>query len=143
MKHTSYHATNEKSMKSIIGPPKNVDVTLGKGELGKGFYTGSNPSIAHSWANIRFGDENPHVLEFEIEQMEIMKLNVHHIKTRDKVHELHEELKDAETRDEHLFGVDYVLAPFETIDGGLQYKFESQKAQTLINKSTINCMRCY
>lgn len=138
----SYHGTKKVNATKIIGNPNNIDVDLGSGELGKGFYTGESVSIAASWANLRFKNEEPCVLEFEKDEKKLLRLKVHHIKTRKEINELHKNLKRTNQRSNHVFNTDYVIAPFESIDSSLQYKFESNKAETFLNNIKIKVIEC-
>ena len=45
-----YHGTNTVAAQRIAGPPAAVNVTVGGGELGRGFYMGE--SIALAWRDL-------------------------------------------------------------------------------------------
>ena len=139
-----FHGTDKESANSIVGNPNKINVELGGGELGRGFYTGNSMHIAASWAWIRSEKRKiePGLIVFEMEDAKIAKLSVHHIKTREEVDKLHKELQDNDERRSRLFGKDYVIAPFQSIDSALQYKFESKEAETIINNCKTIFLPC-
>lgn len=136
MTNISYHGTHKEQASKIVGPPSSVNVNIGKGELGKGFYTGSSIALASIWAQLRYGNEGV-VIEFDIPKPRFVQLRAHVIKTQIEVINTWKTLKDnGETRT-FTFGHDYIIAPLATIeDTGYQYKFESQKAEDELNSST-------
>ena len=142
MNHVSYHGTNADSAQKIAGPPPNIGIELGRGELGKGFYTGNSPAIASSWAHTKY-PETAYIIEIEIEMEEFVKLKPHLIKTDAEVRTIWEDLKLRKLTRSFVFNCDYVIAPFATIrEHGGQFKFESKRSEELLNKSKIKCMSC-
>jgi len=138
----SFHGTDDISASIIIGPPSNVDVTRGRGELGQGFYTGSSISLAAIWAYGRHQEKGV-VVEFGIPRSELVKLDCMAFKRRSKLVELWQDLRGKKTTTTHKFGVDYVIAPFATVEEiGHQYKFESEKSQTVLNNCPKNVYPC-
>lgn len=142
MDNISYHGTSKLNAKSITGPPMNVQVEKGRGELGKGFYTGSSIALAAIWAQARHRD-NAVVIEFEIPKEKFITLNGHLIKTRSNVISKWRNLIVHGTTDSHTHNVDYVIAPFATIEHtGHQLKFESKKAENVLNTSKVIVLPC-
>lgn len=132
----TYHGTNITSANNIVGPPSNIDVTRGGGELGRGFYVGENLSLAKAIAVGKHGHTNAAVIKFEIDDTDYVQLSVRNIHRRIVVHQLWQSLIRASREYLHLFNVDVVCAPFATIDFSYQYKFESTNAQNTLNRST-------
>ncbi|WP_143756239.1 hypothetical protein [Chryseobacterium sp. VAUSW3] len=129
MDHISFHGTNKQNAKKIVGPPSELDIEIGKGELGKGFYTGSSVALAAIWAQNRFSN-NGAVIQFNIPAIDFVKLRGHLIKTRNDVIYNWKSLKDTNQTSEHTFGFDYILAPFASIEeSGHQFKFESKLSE--------------
>src|SRR5687768_3404949 len=111
MDHISYHGTHRNNAKAMVGPPSKIRLDRGKGELGQGFYTGTSPGLAISWANERYkGDAK--LIELTISLRDFTKLTPHVLKTRKQVTELWKRLKKDGTLDSHKSGCDYIMAPF-------------------------------
>ncbi|MGY4539887.1 hypothetical protein ACVW0P_004328 [Mucilaginibacter sp. UYNi724] len=143
MTNISYHGTNKKNALIIVGPPSIVSVNIGKGELGKGFYTGSSIALAAIWAQVRYGTEAV-VIEFDIPKPRFVQLKGKIIKTQSEVVSTWANLKLNGETNTYLSGYDYIVAPFAIIeDIGYQFKFESQKAEDELNacyKSVYQCV---
>src|SRR5258706_89138 len=131
----TYHGTHTASANNIVGPPSNIDVTRGGGELGRGFYLGENISLAKAIAVGKHGQANAAVIRFDIDDTDYVQLNVRNIHRRRLVYQLWQSLIKASTEYFHLFNVDVVCGPFATIDFSYQYKFESTRAQATLNNS--------
>lgn len=131
-----YHGTSNASYHNIIGPPTNVDVTMGGGELGRGLYLGKDVSLAASWA---FGRNNFNsvVLEFDIDDSAYSILSKKEITSEKKVNRLWKCLNKRKLKRTFLFCFDVVVAPFATIKGGRQFKFESIASQNLLNNNKL------
>lgn len=134
MDNISFHGTSKEFADIIIGPPSNVNLNKGKGELGKGFYTGSSIALAAIWARTRH-KENGVVIEFDIPKANFVQLKGAVIKTQHEVVTHWEELKITKKVKDFMFdNCDYIMAPFATIElTGHQYKFESKKAEEELN----------
>lgn len=131
----TYHGTNRTSANNIVGPPSNIDVTRGGGELGRGFYVGENIALAASLSRGKFG-ANGVVIKFDIDDSAYVSLNTRVLNRRQYVYSLWQSLITRARAFQHLFNVDVVCAPFATIDFSYQYKFESQNAQNTLNKNS-------
>jgi hypothetical protein len=133
-----FHGTQISSAKIIIGPPQNIDVSKGRGELGRGFYAGSEPYMAASWARGRY-QEKAVVLRISLSE-DYLTLSVEIVR-RARYLRTHWELliRSNQTRS-FMYGKDVVIAPFAKFDITHQYKFESPKAQNLLNRSIIKEM---
>jgi hypothetical protein len=131
-----FHGTSRLSALSIVGPPPSVDVTRGGGELGRGFYTGENISLAASLAKGRFSS-NGVVIQFDIDNSEYIKLNIRIINRRRYVFHHWRSLIRRSLANIYLFNCDVVCAPIAVIDFSYQYKFESRLAQDTINNHSV------
>jgi hypothetical protein len=132
----TYHGTDRNSANNIVGPPSNIDVTRGGGELGRGFYLGENIALAASLSKGKFGN-NGVVIKFDIDDSAYVQLNTRVLNRGQYVFRLWQSLLRRRIAFGYLFNVDVVCAPFATIDFSYQYKFESTAAQgTLNNNST-------
>jgi len=135
MNNVSYHGTNKLGAEKIVGPPPKLDINIGKGELGKGFYTGSSIALAAIWAQLRYGNEAT-VIEFSIPNSRFVQLKGYLIKTQMEVLFKWKELKSSNETRVFSFGHDYIVAPLAKVEQtGFQYKFESQKAEDELNAS--------
>lgn len=142
MDNVSYHGTNEDNAAIIIGPPPGLDITVGKGELGKGFYTGSSIALAAIWAQNRYKEKGV-VIEFDIPKDKFVQLKGLVVKTTMEVVDNWNTLKAGKETTTYEFGYDYIIAPFATIEHtGNQYKFESKKAENELNTSSKTLYRC-
>ena len=128
----AYHGTDRTSANNIVGPPPNIDVTRGGGELGRGFYLGENIALAASLSKGKFGVDGV-VIKFDINDSKYVRLNTKLLNRRQYVYRLWQSLIKRSRAFQYLFDVDVVCAPFATIDFSYQYKFESQDAQNVLN----------
>jgi hypothetical protein len=129
-----YHGTNTNGANSIQGPPIDVNINLGGGELGQGFYTGDNLTLAITWAKGRF--RKPAVLDFSIDNGQYALLYFHRLSHFQVLNTWHQ-LRKLGTHRTHHFGADVIFGPLATIPYAAQYKFESNNSQILLNNSTI------
>lgn len=130
-----YHGTNLAFAKHIIGPPCKIDLSKGGGELGKGFYIGSNVSLSSSWAIGRYKSQGV-VIEFNIKHQNYYKLKRLVIKNRKDVYRIWKILSKNSKKKTYEFNYDIVKAPFATIEHSFQEKFESVNAKFLLEKSS-------
>jgi len=135
-----YHGTKKEIAKSIIGPPKNIDVTLGKGELGRGFYAGENLALAASFAAGKFGNKEKAILEINIKNSDFVKLNIKSINRQTLIYKHWQTLIRNKETNTFLYGVDVIVAPFATLDFSHQYKFESFPVQKTLNNSKVTIL---
>jgi hypothetical protein len=133
-----YHGTSLSSAKDILGPPSDIDVTKGRGELGRGFYAGSEPYMAASWARGRY-KEKAAVLKISLSD-EYLSLSVKIVRRASYLITHWNTLIRTKQTTTYLYGKDVVLAPFAKFDLTHQYKFESYKAESLLNRSKIKQM---
>lgn len=129
-----YHGTNTKSA-SIIALHK-IDVTKGKGELGKGFYVGNQMHRAFAWAYHK-NPKNYNVVRFDVESELLLQLDIIFV-DREYTEKEWAKMKSEDyekTEDNYKYHHDAVWAPVigGNIDNMNQIKFESLKGQTFIN----------
>ncbi len=136
----TYHGTSPVFAKSIVGPPTNVDVTIGGGELGRGFYTGENVALAAAWAKGRYHKKGV-VIKLDMQDDEFIKLNIKTINNRRILNRLWKRLQRNREEYDFLFNFDVICAPFALIDFSYQYKFESNNAQTKLNNNKATKMQ--
>ena len=134
----SFHGTGPPQALQIAAGK--IDVTLGGGELGRGFYTGEMLHVAKRWALHRNQGRDKNVVQFELPMTHWDALNISaldantatlmrgHIRRWDKTHR-------------YTFRVDVV---WSRIVGKLslncdQYKWESTLAEATLNSA--DCMR--
>jgi|SRR6218665_134426 len=133
---TFYHGCEKVSATSIQSTtsPSNVNVGLGNGEMGQGFYVGDNLTLAISWAKGRFG-ATASVLEFDVNNTKYASLSFRRLSASSVVRTWTQYKR---LKKNILFGSDIVFGPFATIPFAAQYKFESLNAETVINHSPIS-----
>ena len=131
----AFHGTSKNSAQSIVGPRMNIDVTIGGGELGRGFYVGENVALAAAFAAARYKSDRA-VIKIEIDDSRIAQLDVRVVKHARYVYHLWKSLVRRNRRNTYLFNTDVICAPFATIGFSYQYKFESEKSQATLNTST-------
>lgn len=123
-----YHGTNSEFTNKLQSKLDIIDVSIGRGELGKGFYTSPDCGLVSIWAYGKH-KEKASIIEFTLDEFEYMKLDIHMIKLRSEV-------RDIYFSDQHkIFNVDVVEGPYWTIESRIQHKFESRKSEILLNKS--------
>lgn len=130
-----YHGTTKDFSRDLVSIPNLIDRTKGGGELGMGFYLGDNLAMAVIFAKGRYGI-NSGVVEFDIEKKEFAKLELWLIKLRQRVYLKWRMILANNKRFTYVFNKDIVMAPYATVDVCVQYKFESVKAESLLNAST-------
>ena len=142
MNNISYHGTNKNHAEEIVGPPSQLDISLGRGELGRGFYTGNSIALAAIWAQHRHLTEAV-VIEFDIPKQNFVQLKGYIVKSQALVNENWHFLKLRGETNTYLFGYDYIIAPFATIEHtGNQIKFESENAEIELRNSEKTIYPC-
>lgn len=128
-----FHGTDTTCANSIIN---NINVTLGGGELGRGFYAVENIGLAASFAQGKFPG-NHKVVKLEIDESAFVNLRIKTIKRIEYVYRTWQSLLKRKKAFSFLFNVDIVQAPFATIEFSYQYKFESKQAENVLNNNSI------
>ena len=131
----SYHGTSATIASTLLGGA--VDITLGGGELGRGFYSGQYLHEAKAWAYHVSGDKTANVVEFvtpdaDVEALDLLLMDA----SAAGLERLR--IRQQEATKTEILGADMVWAPIvgsERVTGD-QYKWESQEAGNLLNDST-------
>lgn len=131
-----YHGTYRKAAHTIVGPPANVDVTIGGGELGRGFYVGESLALAAAWAKARWQAQNPSIVKLDVNDVYYAQLSIL-VLNWNRVVNTWTQLQYSGTENSHLFYRDVVYGPLVTYPHAAQHKFESFRAQTILNNSSL------
>ena len=128
----SYHGTSSVAAALLVSAK--VDVSVGGGELGRGFYTGQHLHEAKAWAFHKSGDRGSNVVCFSTPNADIERLDIDVLDPGTAALTRHRLRKNDQTRT-YLFEVDMVWAPIVGSERatGDQYKWESSSAQDLLN----------
>lgn len=130
-----FHGTRRAHATAMVGPAGGIgaiDVTLGGGEFGRGFYTQDSKSNALTWVQHLPAVHQPCVLEVEIDDQQYAAL-IKRILDRKRALRLTARLRAKGTVRTHLEGVDVVIGPLNGSNWIEQQKFESVNAQSLLN----------
>ena len=114
----------------------NIDVSLGGGEFGRGFYMSDRLHVAKAWAVNKHSSDS--VLEARMREGEFWKLDINPLDYRQAC-ELRRKLRRQSTTRTHRVGCDLVWG---RIVGGAniysdQYKAESEDAQSFLNGNSV------
>lgn len=131
-----YHGTDATSALTIAS--HKIDVTKGKGELGKGFYAGNQMHRAFVWAYHK-NPKNYNVVRFAIDAETLLQLNIIFV-DREYAEQKWAKMKSEDcekTEENYEYHHDAVWAPVigGNIDNMNQIKFESPKGETFINNT--------
>lgn len=128
----SYHGTSIRNARLLARG--RVDVSLGGGELGRGFYTGEHLHEAKAWAFHNSGDRQNNVVRFSTADSSIDSLSFAVLDYSTASLRRYHIKRSGATRT-YLFGRDMIWAPIvgSARAIGDQYKWESMVAQRLLN----------
>lgn len=127
-----YHGTNTAAATQIAAG--NVNVSLGGGEFGQGFYTGEHLWAAKSWAFNKSQDRSKNVVIFDVPDASVTVLNIRIIDRRTASF-CRINIRRRNATRTHQFGVDMVWGPVVGNDSIRceQHKWESTASQILLN----------
>ena len=130
----SFHGTDPNIASKII--TSGIDVSLGGGELGQGFYTCQYLHEAKAWAMQRFDKRKKNVLKFVHDDEIILQLTIKLFNYDVASLSRHRIKKQKQTRT-YKFNVDMVWAPIvgSSRTTGDQYKWESKNSEILLNSN--------
>ena len=113
-----------------------VDVTLGGGELGMGFYTGQYLHVAKPWAIHRYGARRRNVVEFTVDDDDVLAMNVVTLEAGEASF-IRANLKRRGTTRTHMFSCDMVWSPIVGTDKiqSDQHKWESLQSEASLNST--------
>ena len=129
----SYHGTSPNIAKQIASG--NINISLGGGELGKGFYTGQYEHEAKAWAFHVSGTTKENVVRlvqfdvYDFLNFNIINLNIHQAtQTRNN-------LKTEDKKRTYTFGSDIVTSKIvgSSTVTGCQIKWESKLSEQYLN----------
>lgn len=136
----SYHGTDLETAKKLVSGK--IDVLLGGGELGQGFYLTDRLHTAKSWAWHRHKSTN--VVKIEVKDQDFFSLSIQilDIETAKQIQQMIKKM--GQTRS-YQFGCDVVWSPIvgdamlqlKTRVTHDQYKWESKKAEDLLNSHRV------
>lgn len=126
----TFHGTSAEFASDIVNG--NVDTSAGGGELGQGFYVGTELHVAKAWAKQKFNSTT--VVEFRMNEEDFWDFDIEALSLLEAI-EQREIIKTKGLQRSHRFGKDVVWSP---IVGGPkiycdQEKWESAKGQSHIN----------
>jgi len=127
---TTFHGTSAEFANDIVNG--SVDTSTGGGELGQGFYLGTELYVAKAWAKQKFNSET--VVEFKMNEEDFLDFDIEALDVPEAI-EHRKSIKARRLQRSYLFGKDLVWAP---IVGGPklycdQEKWESNKGQNHLN----------
>lgn len=131
-----YHGTSDATADDLIAGK--IDIKVGGGELGMGFYTGEYLWVAKSWAANRHG-LNGAVLHVKVNDKDFFDLAPLLLSRLDALKQ-RDEIREARTTRTHTFNGNLVWSPIvgtTRVDAD-QYKFESATAENLLNSPNVN-----
>ena len=130
-----YHGTSDAIADDLVAAK--IDIKIGGGELGMGFYTGEYLWVAKSWAANRHG-QNGAVLHVELNDKDFFDLEPLLLSRLDAL-EKRNEIRKANATHTHTFNENVVWSPIvgTTRVDAEQYKFESETAQKLLNSPNV------
>ena len=131
-----YHGTDATSALTIAS--HKIDVTKGKGELGKGFYVANQMHRVFAWAYHK-NTKSYNVVRFDIDAELLLHLDIIFI-DREYAEQEWAKMKSKDNKDTeetYEYHHDAVWAPVigGNIDNMNQIKFESQKGESFINNT--------
>lgn len=133
-----YHGTSDAAARELIAGK--IDVTIGGGELGMGFYTGEYLWVAKSWAANRHGLQSA-VVHVEVNDKDFFELEPILLSRLDALRHRDDIRTKSATR-VHTFGANIVWSPIvgTTRVDAEQYKFENKKSESLLNSAKVKRM---
>jgi uncharacterized protein YneR len=133
-KTPTYHGTSDLYANDLL--EGRVDVSIGGGELGQGFYLGTALHVAKAWAKQRHDCET--VIEFQIDDNDFWSFEILSLNAIETIEHRSIVRKEDQTRS-FRFNKDIVWGP---IVGGPkvysdQHKWESSKGESFLNGTQV------
>lgn len=129
-----YHGTSRAfatAMAGTVAAGGTIDVTRGRGEFGRGLYTQDSPGNAARRGQAIYGN-NSAVLILTIDDHEYHALTFQHL-TLNRAQMLNAQLRGSNTQHTYTTVHDAIVGPLVYQPKIGQQKFQSKKAQTLLN----------
>lgn len=130
-----FHGTNMKIAKEIAG--NLIDVNLGAGEFGKGFYTGDLRYRALNWAEHKY-KANKALVTLNINDSDFVKLSPKLLSKKEAI-EYRILIKKIGQTKTYLFNENSIWGPVvgREFEDYQQVKFESKKSECLLNNPIV------
>jgi hypothetical protein len=131
-----FHGTKQPFANTIVGGA--VNVAKGSGEFGVGFYTQQRVTDAWHWAYGRWKkkEDEPAVVVVSIAAADFSALKIKGPLDHNKSDELRRSAEKA-GKSKYVAGVDVVVGTIKDRPAKRQEKFESDRAQVLLNSSKV------
>lgn len=130
-----YHGSDENSVQNLI--QGNIDVTMGGGEIGQGFYLGDMLHVAKTWAMNKHNSNS--VLQIEVEDNDLLSLDPLTL-TYEQARKKRSSIRKENKQRTYIFDRNVVWAPIvgtEKIKAD-QFKWESADSQNLLNSNRVD-----
>jgi len=109
-----------------------IDVTRGRGEFGRGFYTQRSSGNAYRRGQSLYGSNNSAMLELAIDDSSYLALNFQTL-TLNMAQMLDVQLRNNQTQGTYITNHDVIVGPLVGQPKIEQQKFQSANAQALLN----------
>lgn len=131
---TTFHGSSDDYVETLVNG--HVDISLGGGELGQGFYLGTTLHVAKAWAKQMHDCEA--VVEFQINDDDFWNFDIKCLNRLEAI-EHRQIIKDQKKTRTYQFYKDIIWSP---IVGGPnvysdQHKWESLKGQIFLNSNKV------
>lgn len=130
-----YHGSDENSVQNLIRG--NIDVAMGGGEIGKGFYLGDMLHVAKAWAMNKHNSNS--VLQVEVKENDFFSL-VPLTLTYEEALKKRASIRKENKQRTYIFDRNVVWAPIvgtEKLKAD-QFKWESADSQNLLNSNRVD-----
>ena len=126
---TLYHGTSRPAALALAAGA--IDVTIGRGEFGRGFYTQSSLSNAHRRGYSRFG-RNAAVLELNIDDPSYHALGFRRL-SLNAAQMLDARLRSSGQTHTYMTNDDVIVGPLVSQPRVQQQKYQTPTAETMLN----------
>lgn len=129
-----YHGTSRTFSVAMAGTAAlgTIDVSIGRGEFGQGFYTQSSSGNAYRRAQSLYGSNESSILIFDIDDVAYYALNLQHL-SLNMAQMLNASVRNNNTQGVYTTQHDAIVGPLVYQPQIEQQKFQSVDAQALLN----------
>jgi hypothetical protein len=130
-----YHGTSQTlatAMAGNLAAAGTIDVTRGRGEFGRGFYTQSSSSNAYRRGQSLYGSNNSAMLVLDIDDVSYHGLSFQRL-TLNRAQALNTALRNNNTQGTYTTNHDVIIGPLVSQARIEQQKFQTVGAETLLN----------
>lgn len=131
-----FHGTDSATAKKLVAG--NVSISSSGGELGKGFYLGTEVYAAKAWALHKYQDKKAPVVVFQFEKRQYYSLDIRDLSLGDAL-DHRSKMRRNSTQRTFVFGHDVVRSPIvgkESLYNVNQHKLESTTSEALANSGS-------